>query len=70
MQAFRFNYITGTFDIINVTSATRTVGINLVSSLTLIWTDLIAPSTGGYYLLEDGTSKYQLEDGSGFYILE
>lgn len=24
----------------------------------------------GYYLQEDGTSKYQLEDASGFYILE
>lgn len=28
------------------------------------------PPSTSYYLLEDGVSKYQLEDGSGFYILE
>ena len=30
----------------------------------------VVGSASSYYLLEDGVSRYQLEDGSGFYILE
>lgn len=30
----------------------------------------IVTPANSYYLLEDGVSRYQLEDGSGFYILE
>jgi len=32
--------------------------------------DGVVAAANSYYLQEDGTSKYQLEDGSGFYILE
>jgi len=52
-----------------VNSAGQTSG-TFLDRMRAFFEAIVAGPSSSYYLLEDGLSKYQLEDGSGFYILE
>jgi hypothetical protein len=45
-------------------------GTDLYTTGVMCFTIFGPPPNGGYYLQEDGTFKFTLEDGSGFYLIE